>query len=112
MQNLDLLTRPLYFHDGTYISEGKRIGAIHITELPQCAGKWIGEVTPYGQNGNSAGFPDHTEGLAMARLFAAATDMLKYLILMRDHVEKYVSGDVSKRVVLEEINAIIKKATE
>lgn len=69
--------------------------------------KWLADVKPYG----GAGFADYEEAKANAYLIAAAPDMLNYMILMRGHIEKYVSGNVSKGEVLAEINAIIKKAT-
>lgn len=69
--------------------------------------KWLADVKPYG----GSGFSDYEEAKANAHLIAAAPDMLNYMILMSNHIEKYVSGNVSKGEVLAEINAIIKKAT-
>lgn len=123
MENIELLTRPLFSHDHSYInSEGNRVGVIYITDSADSAGsKWVGEVFPYG--GNTGNFPDHSEALVIAKLLAAAPDMLKALLSARDHLQKYLDYDEHnpgynetemndrEKVVCSIIDAI-KKATE
>jgi hypothetical protein len=95
--------------DGTKLS-AKHIGTFDIkTEARgwHDSGLWVAAVHPY----ECTGFPSEEEAAANAKLIAAAPDMLNYMILMKNHIEKYVSGNVSKGEVLAEINAIINKAT-
>jgi len=81
MSTTQFISAALYAYDDSHINDcGKRIGVIRIVDTPEPpADKWIAEVYPYGEG--SGRFPEHSEAVAYAKLFAAAPDMLKAIEL-------------------------------
>lgn len=119
MEIKEILRRPLFAHDHSHLNEeNKRIGVIYITDASEAAGsKWIGEVFPYGGAGGAErSFLNHPDAVIMAKLLAAAPELLEAIMLALPYVEgayecAFPDSDHNENVI-NAIKSAIKKATE